>query len=367
MVEKKKRTRIELLDIAKAITIFLVIVGHTTSNTDTIMYRRVLYSFHMPLFFFLAGLSTKPRAIHGLEAWHTFLKKNVLALVVPFVIWGLVYSPFSIANLPMLLYASWQSLTQMGTLTSLWYLSAFFVARIMVQAIISGLDHLGEGDKTVVYGICALPLFVIGLIMPRLEQGYPCCLDVAFVASGIILLGIALRRPLLIFAVQTEQVLLATLAASLVVLFLGTVARGDACDLVLMCGSQYGNILWFFVNSVAGTMAVLTGSMLLVRVAHEGVHPFSLSAVSFIGMHTMGIFLLHKPVLQEVLMPLFSGLLPGPQLIAAVVASIFALAVSMGLCVVIEHYIPELLGQFPVFPTGLFSLPKQSADKSAVS
>ena len=28
------------------------------SNTDTIMYRRVLYSFHMPLFFFLAGMST---------------------------------------------------------------------------------------------------------------------------------------------------------------------------------------------------------------------------------------------------------------------------------------------------------------------
>lgn len=189
----------------------------------------------------------------------------------------------------------------------------------------------------------------------------------ASAVAGICLIAVGNRRPLLIFAVQTGKVLLATFAASLVVLFLGTVARGDACDLVLMCGSQYGNILWFFVNSVAGTMAVLTGSMLLVRVAHEGIYPFSLAAVSFIGMHTMGIFLLHKPVLQEVLMPFFSGLLPGPQLIAAVVASIFALAVSMGLCVVIEHYIPELLGQFPVFPTELFSLSKQSANKNAVS
>lgn len=33
----KKRARIELLDVTKTITIFLVIVGHTTSNTDTIM------------------------------------------------------------------------------------------------------------------------------------------------------------------------------------------------------------------------------------------------------------------------------------------------------------------------------------------
>lgn len=57
-MEKKKRARIELIDIAKALTIFLVILGHTTGNLDTPLYRRVLYSFHMPLFFFLAGIDT---------------------------------------------------------------------------------------------------------------------------------------------------------------------------------------------------------------------------------------------------------------------------------------------------------------------
>lgn len=361
MASGKKRIRIELLDIAKAITIFLVIVGHTTSNTDTIMYRRVLYAFHMPLFFFLAGMSTKPRPIHGREAWGAFLKKNTLALVVPLVIWGLVYAPFSFANLPKLFYASWESLTQMGTLTSLWYLSAFFVARIFNQAVISLFDTLGVGTNDFAYGLCSIPFFVVGLLMPRLEQGYPWCLNVAFVAAGIILLGIALRKSLLIFAVQKESVLLATFAVSLIGLFLGTVVRGDACDLVLMCGSDYGNLFWFFMNSATGTMAVLTGSMLLIRVAHEGFHPFSLAAVSFIGMHTMGIFLLHKPLLQEVLMPFFSSWIPGPQLIAALIASAVDLVISMGLCVIIEHYIPELLGQFPVYPTNLFPIKKQPA------
>lgn len=364
MTSGKKRTRIELLDVAKAITIFLVIVGHTTANTDTIMYRRVLYAFHMPLFFFLAGMSTRPRPIHGREAWGAFLKKNTLALVVPFVVWGLVYAPFSFGNLPKLFYASWESLTQMGTLTSLWYLSAFFVARVFNQAVISLFDTLGVGTKSLAYGLCSVPFFAVGLLMPRLEQGYPWCLNVAFVAAGIIFLGIALRKSLLIFAVQKEFVLLATFIVSLVGLFLGTVARGDACDLVLMCGSDYGNLFWFFVNSATGTMSVLTGSMLLIRVAREGAHPFSLAVVSFIGMHTMGIFLLHKPLLQEVLMPFFSSLIPGPQLIAALVASAAALVMSMGLCIVIEHYIPELLGQFPVYPTDLFPRKKQSASGS---
>lgn len=132
-----------------------------------------------------------------------------------------------------------------------------------------------------------------------------------------------------------------------------------------MCGSDYDNLLWFFLNSVTGTMTVLTGSMLLIRIAHEGFHPFSLAAVSFIGMHTMGIFLLHKPLLQEVLMPFFIDRIPGPQLAAALVASAVALVVSMGLCVVIEHYIPELLGQFPVYPTDLFPKKKEPASNQS--
>ena len=91
----KKKSRIELIDLAKAITIFLVFLGHTTGNLDTPLYRRVLYSFHMPLFFFLAGLSIKPVPLTGWDSWHKFLQKNALALIVPYLIWGLIYAPFS--------------------------------------------------------------------------------------------------------------------------------------------------------------------------------------------------------------------------------------------------------------------------------
>ncbi len=59
----KKKVRIELIDIAKATTIILVILGHTPGNLYTPMYRRLLYSFHMPLFFFLAGMSIKAKEL----------------------------------------------------------------------------------------------------------------------------------------------------------------------------------------------------------------------------------------------------------------------------------------------------------------
>ena len=76
-----KKPRVELIDISKAITIFLVIMGHADRSYDSPMSRLIIYAFHMPLFFFLAGLSIHPSPVHGLTEWKNYLRKNTLALV----------------------------------------------------------------------------------------------------------------------------------------------------------------------------------------------------------------------------------------------------------------------------------------------
>ena len=346
---QKKKVRIELIDIAKAITIFLVILGHTTGNRDTPMYRRLLYAFHMPLFFVLAGMSIRPAGVHGWTGWKAFLRKNILALVVPYLIWAFVYAPFTFENVPRFLYGSWQAVGDAQTLTSLWYLTAFFVARLLTQIVFSLLDKAGIQNMPRACGICAVPLFAIGFLLPTIQNGYPWCADVAFVASGFILLGVALRKPLLILAQQKVWVLGAVFAGSLALLLGGTVLRGDALELSLMCVSEYGNLFWFFLNSAAGTMAVLALSMLLLRLAREGSRPFSTAAVSYIGQHTLGIFLLHKNMLQMLILPWLRTWIAGPDLLTAFLGSCVALAGSILLCAVIERYVPQLLGQFPKY------------------
>ncbi|MBQ9197519.1 MAG: acyltransferase family protein [Clostridia bacterium] len=346
---QKKKVRIELIDIAKAITIFLVILGHTTGNRDTPMYRRLLYAFHMPLFFVLAGMSIRPAAVHGWPGWKAFLRKNILALVAPYLIWAFVYAPFTFENVPRFLYGSWQALGDAQTLTSLWYLTAFFVARLLTQIVFSLLDQTGVQNMARACGICAVPLFAVGFLLPTIQNGYPWCADVAFVAAGFILLGVALRKPLLILAQQKAWVLGAVFAGSLALLLVGTVLRGDALELSLMCGSEYGNLFWFLLNSAAGTMAVLALSMLLQRLAREGARPFSTAAVSYIGQHTLGIFLLHKNMLQMLILPWLRGWIAGPELLTAFLGSCIALAGSILLCAVIERYVPQLLGQFPKY------------------
>lgn len=342
----KRKARIELIDIAKAITIFLVIIGHAAGNLDTPLYRRVIYSFHMPLFFFLSGLSIRPISIRGRSSWRAFIRKNILALAVPFFIWGLVYAPFSYKGIALLLYGSWEALGKMGTLTSLWYLSCFFVARIFVQVISAAVVSLDEAKAPSRCAICAVPMFAVGFLLPSLEGGYPWCINVAFVASGFILLGIALRYHILVFAQSKTWVLITAFLGALAVFLIGTVGRGDSLDLMLMCAARYGNIFWFLVNSASGTMLVMLFSMLLIRIAREGWHPFSVKVITFIGQNTLGIFLLHKPMLQGLILPLVQTFIHG-NAASIIIAGILTLIASMALCIPIKYYIPQMLGQFP--------------------
>ena len=350
MSEMKKKSRIELIDIAKAITIILVILGHTTGNLETPMYRRVLYTFHMPLFFFLAGMSIKPKVLKSFGDWKSYIEKNILALVVPYAIFAFIFAPFTFDNVPKFLYGSWQKLGQAGTLTSLWYLTSFFVARIDCQILVNAVDRIKTDRKKTVLGLLAIPMFAVGFLLPKVKNGYPWCLDISFVASGFILLGIALRQRILILAQAKGWVLGAVTAASAIVFACGTVLRGDALELVLMCGSSYGNLFLFMLNALSGSMVVIGISMLLFRASREGARTFSTASITYVGQHTMGIFLLHKNLQLELVIPWIHTWLAGPQLLVACIATCISFVAALLLCAVIERYVPQLLGQFPQYP-----------------
>ena len=65
--------RIKWVDIAKGIGIILVIVGHTIA----LEYSAPIYTFHMPLFFFLSGLFLNTDV--KLEAFIKKKAKSILA------------------------------------------------------------------------------------------------------------------------------------------------------------------------------------------------------------------------------------------------------------------------------------------------
>lgn len=69
--------RIVYLDSAKFICIFLMVVGHWTSNETLLLY---IYSFHMPALFVISGMLYKPRK------WY----QTILSFGIPIVFYSII-------------------------------------------------------------------------------------------------------------------------------------------------------------------------------------------------------------------------------------------------------------------------------------
>lgn len=82
--------RVEYIDTLKGIAIILVVMGHVVQfiwgdrfGSDQILFV-IIYSFHMPLFFFLSGICTRT------DAKGILLQKKIQTLLYPFLLWNFI-------------------------------------------------------------------------------------------------------------------------------------------------------------------------------------------------------------------------------------------------------------------------------------
>ncbi len=73
--------RIGWVDAAKGIGILLVVLGHNQINSYAHLFHQLIYSFHMPLFFILAGMFLKPE--YGF--WH-LAKRRFFSTLRPYLL-----------------------------------------------------------------------------------------------------------------------------------------------------------------------------------------------------------------------------------------------------------------------------------------
>lgn len=72
--------RIQWIDILKCVGIFLVVLGHTIKNNDFYLW---IYSFHMPLFFFISGYLSEPK--DKIVDYKFFFLNKFRSLFLPFL------------------------------------------------------------------------------------------------------------------------------------------------------------------------------------------------------------------------------------------------------------------------------------------
>lgn len=77
------KQRIDWLDFAKILTMLFVIIDHLGLENRGI--RDYIWSFHMPVFFYISGIFNSNKL-----TWTDFIKKNFYRLLLPVILWHII-------------------------------------------------------------------------------------------------------------------------------------------------------------------------------------------------------------------------------------------------------------------------------------
>ncbi len=290
--------RIAFLDVAKAIGIYLVILGHmVVFNYKTF---RFIYAFHMPLFFVISGiiLSNKELPTIGF-----FLKKISKHYILPFL-FALLLSILQCVIIPTKEY-NIERLFTIDTIKyiyegfflfsyfeSAWFLICMFWAQLFFYVLLA----LKSKCKTYLYILIWMIWIILSTYMhdivshiPFFER-LPMKIDSAFM--GTVFLGIGYVLGKIYVLINSKKILSKTILfiGAMIVVVLGF----WGVFFVSYKGNTYVNILhltyaieWrFYLGSILGCMMVLGIAYLLRKI----------KVLQLIGNITLIILLIHKPI-----------------------------------------------------------------------
>ncbi|EJN01231.1 acyltransferase family protein [Herbaspirillum sp. YR522] len=139
--------RDSLLDFCKGVGILLVVWGHTLQANvqfDEIPAFRMLYSFHMPLFAFLAGASARhwsqklgvQNTAEAIAAASTRIRRAAIQLILPFFIWSLISYRINAQQEPL---GSYLVKVMIHPDYGLWFLPCIFWCTVYLTTGLTGL------------------------------------------------------------------------------------------------------------------------------------------------------------------------------------------------------------------------------------
>lgn len=283
---KANSNRIEWVDTAKGIGLLLVMLGHLpTPYLDT-----WIYTFHMPLFFFLSGFVFSGQKY----SFKDFLIKRIKSLVIPYFTLGAVIYLFYVivnaiigpenglygSNMDMLC----NFLVQKHFWT-VWFLACLFIVEIIYYWI-SALFSKFRGISTVV----SLCICVIGLSLYHFGcDGLPWNIDVALVAQFFFHAGFKLRKAeklrSFLFNLSKAKYILTILGLLVVNIGAGALCIKLARESLDMSVGLYGNEPLTFISAFAGIM-------MIIMVANKIHSRF----FSYLGRNTMILFSWHSRI-----------------------------------------------------------------------
>lgn len=283
-IAKTKTNRIEWVDTAKGITIILVVMGHANFPEPL---RALIYSFHMPLFFFLSGLFLIKKG----ESFKTFLKKKFKGLIIPYIFYNIILILFNwflwfisknpnlkenifikIISLPLALRID-------DTYDSkLWFLPCLFITSIIFY-------FFYRKNKNIYLASCVI-IPIIGLYLRNILQikVLPWSIDICFIVYIFIICANIFKTKLQ-YMFKTTHDSYRTLIICFLIFITSTYLNYYSCGYkgINIYESNYGNFLFFYISGI-------TGIWLIIRISKMIKNN---NFLIFIGKNSLIIYVTH--------------------------------------------------------------------------
>ena len=288
--------RIEWIDNARGLAILLVVFGHAAgglidaAGPGSMPALRTLflaiYTFHMPIFFFLSGMFVERRIEQG---FGSFWNKLLILVVFPYFLWSAIqftaiFAAGSLVNHPAGSY--WRTLLglPLRTVSQFWFLHALFLINLVAFAA------WRFGGRRAVFGVAVLAK-LITMFVPTTPAISLAASNAPYFALGLLLGWPRVSSLLGRAGTETRWAIVASAIA--VIAFLSVNADAIQPWVAIATASSAGiaRVAWI----PAMLPATLLGGAALLLVAEGLSRRETLFApiARMLGTMSMPIFLLH--------------------------------------------------------------------------
>jgi len=331
------KTRIKWIDILKGIGIVLVVVGHANfifaNATTTMFIQKYIYSFHMPLFFFLSGyLFVKEKYPSFKKLIHAKVKTllvpyflfSILSLIV-YVIYGLTHNYKLIEFKTMVIQVLYLN-NKVVWNEVLWFLVCLFVVEVMFYFI-------PKSKTKLILLVCAIIGYSLSLITNYFIL--PWGVGVAFTAIVFYGLGSLIKNTKIKKKITSPNIVI------FIICFATNIVIGGVINtIVYMSDISYGNFIYFYIASITGIISYIQISQFISK------YNLITKSLEYLGKNSIVILCTHYIVffiIQKI--GKLNSLFKNNISIKGYAYALITLLISIPIIIMINRFFPWILGK----------------------
>ncbi|WP_342042163.1 acyltransferase family protein [Bacillus sp. OTU2372] len=334
--------RLDWLDIGKGLGMLLVMLGHADIPTPLKTY---IYTFHMPLFFFLSGYLYNKEKFPSLKV---FFKKRTKSLILPYLsfsfmayLWFLLLNYIGLVNYkknlltPLLgsVIAERKSIWTVHT-GALWFVACLFCTELLFYFI----AKIGRTEKAI--GFFLLVMSVVGCFYNKMVgQPLPWNIDVAMISVGFYGAGYLFKKyNKYLERFNHLKALVLLLIVNLFTGYLNYVLTGERVDFY---NSSLGNIVLFYLSAFSGIGAFV---ILIKHMKKNKVLQYiGKNSFIYLAFHQKIVFFVFSLLIQKSIFN-FESIINHP-IVEGVLITFITVVILIPAVYTINHYFPFMLGK----------------------